>query len=104
MNRTSRYLQKLIEKNELPPKLLAVHHFMQENIRGRNKIRVREDVQVTLNFDGIGSTAGKVAGYNLLAEPRLFNGFSLFYRLDSGLMRPKDVLALEPGVDYVMYQ
>jgi hypothetical protein len=34
----------------------------------------------------------------------LFNGFSLFYRLDSGLMSPSQVLGLEPSPDYVLYQ
>ena len=31
---------------------------------------------------------------------RLFNGFSLFCRLDSPLMRPESVLALEPEPDF----
>ena len=104
INRASKYLQKLIEKKGLPPKLLAIHHFTSKNIRRRGKIAERADVQVTLNFDGIGSRRGKSAIYADLSSRDLNNGFSLFYRLDSGLMKPRQVLALDPTVDYVMYQ
>lgn len=109
LNRASAYVQELIEAEGLPPKLLAVHHFTEKNIRGRNRIVSREDVQVTLNFDGIGSQSGKTGVYEALSaeaspELPLFNGFSLFYRLDSGLMRPKDVTGLTPEPDFVMYQ
>ena len=45
-------------------------------------------VQALLNFDGIGSPAAKASGYAALASPRLFNGFSLFYRRDAPLMEP----------------
>ena len=109
LNRASRYLQKLIEAEGLPPKILAVHHFTEKNIRGRDKIVSREAVQVTFNFDGIGSQGAKTGIYEALsaeATPKLplFNGFSLFYRLDSGLMRPKAVTGLTPEPDFVMYQ
>ncbi len=110
LNRVSRYLQRLVEDEDLPPKLLAVHYFTAKNVRGRDKIEGREKVQVMLNFDGIGTRSGKTAGYEALSaggpsvDPPLFNGFSLFYRLDTGVMRPNDVLGLTPETDYVMYQ
>ena len=104
INRASKYLQKLIERKGLPPKLLAIHHFTSKNIRGRGKIAEHADVQVTLNFDGIGTRSAKSSIYTDLSSPDLNNGFSLFYRLDAGLMKPRQVLALDPTVDYVMYQ
>jgi len=61
-------------------------------------------VDTTLNYDGIGSRAAKKAGYRSLSSKRLFNGFSLFYKLDSNLMKPGGVLKLDPKPDYVMYQ
>ena len=36
------------------------------------------------------------------AEP--YNGFKLFFREDTGLMSAKDVLALEPAPDVVVYE
>lgn len=109
LNRASRYLQRLIKDEGLPPKLLAVHQFTNKNIRGRDKIVSRDDVQVTLNFDGIGSRGAKTGIYEILSDEGtetlpLFNGFSLFYRLDSGLMTPEQVTGLTPVPDFVMYQ
>ena len=89
---------------------VSAHQFTRRNIRGRGKIAEREDVQVTLNFDGIGSRPAKEAGYAALSAGdradgvSVFNGFSLFYRLDTGLMKPRQVLRLVPKPDYVMYQ
>ena len=59
----------------------------------------------TLNFDGIGSSSAKSAGYESLASSRLPNGFTLFYRLDDGLMTPRQVVAgLDPHPLYILYQ
>ena len=33
-----------------------------------------------------------------------FNGFKLFFREDTGLMSPRDVLALEPAPDVVVFE
>lgn len=59
---------------------------------------------MTLNFDGIGSRPAKEAGYDRLTREDQFAGFSLFYRLDKGLMTPNQVVGLEPSPDYVLYQ
>ncbi len=104
VNAVTRYLARLVRENDLPPKLLLVHQFRQGSIRGRNKIRQRDGVQTILNFDGIGSPAPKQAGYAALSVPRLFDGFSLFYRRDTPLMRPPTVLGLEPEPEFLLYQ
>jgi hypothetical protein len=61
-------------------------------------------VQTVLNFDGIGSPAAKQAGYAALSSRSLFDGFSLFYRRDTPLLRPAGVLALAPEPDFLLYQ
>lgn len=104
VNAVSRRLQAIVEEDGLPPKLLIVHQFRRTSVRHRRRIRQREDVSATLNFDGIGSPAAKEAGYVGLARAGLFNGFSLFYDLDAGLMSPRSVLALVPAVDFLLYQ
>lgn len=104
INRVSAGLQQIIDTNDLPPKLLVVHQFREGSIRRRGRIRQREDVQVTLNFDGIGSPRAKRAGYAALAREDLFNGFSLFYLRDSPLMVARQVLRLVPPVNFVLYQ
>ena len=99
-----RRLARIVAENDLPPKLLVVHQFRRGSIRGRGRIRPRRGVQTVLNFDGIGSPAAKQAGYAALSARRLFDGFSLFYRRDTPLLRPASVLALVPEPDFLLYQ
>jgi hypothetical protein len=104
LNRASRYLQGLINDRGLPAKLLVVHQFTKASVRHRGDIRERADVDVTLDFDGIGSPAAKESGYESLSRPELFNGIMLFLRLDTDLMSPRQVLRLSPEPDFVAYQ
>lgn len=104
VNRAARLLARWSASAGLGPKLLVVHQFREGSIAGRGKIREPDGVDVVLNFDGIGSPAAKRAGYEALSSPRLETGFSLFLKLDSGLMRPAQVTALDPAPRYVMYQ
>jgi hypothetical protein len=104
VNRLSHRMQHLIREHRLPSKLLVVHQFRPSSVKRQDDIKRRPKVDITLNFDGIGAPPPKRRGYRRLAERRLFNGFSLFYQLDSNLMSPRQVLRLRPRVDYVMYQ
>jgi hypothetical protein len=104
LNRASRWLNRRSSAKGLPQKALIVHQFRRGSIKGRRKLKQRPGVAVTLNFDGIGSRAAKRAGYADLSRKQYFDGFSLFYDRDIGLMRPGSVLRLRPAVDYVMYQ
>lgn len=99
-----RRLAATVTANGLPPKLLVVHQFRRTSVRGRARLRQRDGVQTVLNFDGIGSPDAKRAGYAALSSTRLFNGFSVFYRLDHPLMQPATVLALDPEPDFLLYQ
>ena len=104
INAVSRKLDKLVDEGDLPPKVLVVHQFTKKMIRNRKRIKQREEVQVVLNFDGIGSPDAKVAGYEALASRRLFNGFSIFLRLDTKVMSPAEVLGIVPAVRFLLYQ
>jgi len=104
INRISRQIQRIIDANDLPPKALVVHQFHRGSVRQRRRIVQRRDVDVTLNFDGIGSPAAKAAGYRALSSPAAFNGFSIFYSLDTRVMSPRSVLGLDPAVDFLLFQ
>jgi hypothetical protein len=104
LNAVSSYLNRLVRRRGLPPKLMVVHQFRQGSIHHRDAIKRRDEVDVTLNYDGIGSRQAKTDGYESLSRPKLFNGFSLFYSLDKDLMRPGQVIRLDPTPDYVLYQ
>jgi hypothetical protein len=104
LNKIASFIGNLTERENLPPKALIVHQFRQGSVRKRDKVNDPAGVQMTLNFDGIGSRSAKAAGYRRLTRDDLFAGFSLFYRLDKGLMSPKQVAGLEPTPDFVLYQ
>ena len=105
LNRASRWLERLVEREGVPAKALIVHQFRAGSISGRRRVKQRQGASVLLNFDGIGSRRAKKTGYKGLAtNPDLFDGFSLFYDRDVSLMKPRSVLRLRPEVDYAMYQ
>jgi hypothetical protein len=105
VNKVARYMAGVVEANGLPQKGLFVHQFREGSVTSRGQIQqLGGDVAVTLNFDGIGSPAPKIAGYRALSRPGLFNGFSIFVSRDSNVMGFKRIAALKPPADYVMYQ
>lgn len=105
INKVSSYLAALVRENALPQKTLIVHQFRDGSVRGRGRVeQPGPEVAVTLNFDGIGTPPAKIAGYQNLSEPGLFNGFSVFVSRDSNVMGFRRIAALEPPADYVMYQ
>jgi hypothetical protein len=105
INKVARYLAGLVESNGLPQKALFVHQFREGSVNNRERVHQRGGaVAVTLNFDGIGSPAPKIAGYRALSQPGLFNGFSIFVSRDNNVMGFRRIAALVPPPDYVMYQ
>lgn len=104
VNRASKMIRGIVKKHDLPPKLLIIHQFRRGSVKNRTNLHRPDKVDVTINFDGIGSPKAKRGGYRNISSGRLFNGFSLFYQLDDHLMRPQAVLGLSPKPDYVMYQ
>jgi hypothetical protein len=104
LNNVSARLKRIAHNNHLPDKLMIVHQFRRGSIRHRGQLKERNRVDFTLNFDGIGRKRPKKSGYQSLQHPPLWNGFSLFYNLDTNLMTPAEVMRLKPKPDYVMYQ
>jgi len=63
-------------------------------------------VAEVVNVDGFGTQAQKKAKYREFTRGRAreLNGFKLFYREDTGLMTPRQVLRLKPQPDVVAYE
>lgn len=104
LNRASAKLARMVANHDLPPKLMLVHQFHSDSVKRRKRVEQPRGVTVALNFDGIGTPAAKRAGYLGLIAPNLFNGFSIFYDLDTWVMKPRRILALDPVVDFLLYQ
>ena len=106
VNAAAAALEKIITDGRLPPKVLIVHQFRNDMLPDKSAIRVSPSVDVVLNMDGIGTQALKRAAYAMVMKQGVleFAGIKLFYRQDTKLMTPAQVLSLVPRPSVVIYQ
>jgi len=104
------YAQKVLAEisaeHGIPPKMLIVHQFREDMIRGKDQLAPVPGVQLVIDADGYGAPELKTAVYNFLVrdEPVEFAGVKLFYGQDVPLMTPQEILALVPAPDVIIYQ
>ena len=102
INYASGYLQELVKKYNLPPKVFIVHRFTRNGVTNAKSIKPRPEVQIVMNMDGWGAPWLKRDSYKdyIVTEPVEYTGFKLFYHNDTKkgdpLMTPQDVLQAEP--------
>ncbi len=110
VNRVAVYMSRIVERYNLPNKLLLIHRFTDQMIDGEERIERQKGIELVLNVDGFGSPEAKRNAYADLVPPRqyLHPGFKLFYEEDSRngsrLMTPDEVTALVPRPQYVVYE
>jgi hypothetical protein len=98
-------LESAIALHDLPPKILIVHQFRLDMLPDKTNIRTSGAVDVVLNMDGFGSQPLKRASYRaVMRQPLSFAGIKLFYRQDTGLFTPAQVMSLSPTPAVVVYQ
>ncbi|MEO7754844.1 MAG: hypothetical protein ABIS35_15675 [Terracoccus sp.] len=104
------YLAGLVKAHDLPEKALVFHQLSPAIVSRQKDIRMHPGVAIIKSVDGIGSPANKVSTWTKLTKnlPKgVHAGFKLFYEEDRAfgpLMTPKQVLALRPEPDYVLYE
>jgi len=110
INFAAGYLQGLVKKYNLPPKVFTVHRFTQNGVTNYRNITLRPEVQIVMNMDGWGAPWLKRDSYKsyIVAEPVQYTGFKLFYHNDTKkgdpMMKPQDLLKLNPQPVYIQYQ
>jgi hypothetical protein len=110
INYAAGYLQELVKKYNLPPKVFIVHRFTRNMVTNANKIAPHPEVQIVMNMDGWGAPWLKRDSYKdyIVSEPVQYTGFKLFYHNDTKkgdpLMTPEDLLKLNPKPIYIQYQ
>jgi hypothetical protein len=106
VNAISFWLERLVRRRRLPQKLLVIHRFTEGAIAGEADLKPRRDVAVTVNVDGFGTNAVKIARYKQFAQHRrgLHNGFKLFYHEDPVTMRPARALRIRPRPQLFVYE
>jgi hypothetical protein len=103
----ARTLSEIVEKNDLPPKVLVIHQFAYEMITEKETIEPVANVELVLHADGFGTPKQKKKKYRLLVtrQPIQYGGFKLFYEQDTPLMSPEQVFeALRPNPAVISYQ
>jgi hypothetical protein len=111
INFAANYLAKIVQENNLPPKILVVHRYTQKMVTNYKQIKPLPEVQIVMHMDGWGGAAKKINTYKqfIFKEPVQFTGFKLFYKNDilgkgDIMMTPKDLLKLSPQPLYIQYQ
>jgi hypothetical protein len=105
------FLQGIVKKYNLPPKILVVHRFTEGMVRGFERIKKCPEVQIVMDMDGWGDKTLKKSSYILyeFQDPVQFTGFKLFYHNDvrkdpNGMYTPEEVLKFTPKPIYIQYQ
>ena len=110
INYAAGFLQGLVKKYNLPPKVFIVHRFTRNMVTGARNVQLRPEVQMVMHMDGWGAPWLKRDSYKdyIVSEPVQYTGFKLFYHNDTKkgdpLMAPQDVLKLIPKPLYIQYQ
>jgi len=104
VNSVSSWLSEIVREHNLPEKLLLVHRFTEDMVERPEALESPPGVALTLNVDGFGTKEQKLAKYRVLVPKRFRAGFKLFYREDTGLMSPREVNAMKPLPDVVVYE
>jgi outer membrane biosynthesis protein TonB len=106
INTAQHLLQKLIDENHLPNKVLIVHQFLNEMITNKSQIENVPGVDLVIDQDGFGNPDQKTGNYRKFVkiDGAEHGGFKLFYKQDEPLMTPEQVDALDPQPDFVVYQ
>jgi hypothetical protein len=106
INTVARHVAKIVRERNLPEKLFVVHQFTPDMIQGKAAVIHPAGLAMTMNVDGFGDRANKVAKYReFTRDGTHFNdGLKLFYHEDTGLMQPSSVLSLTPPPDLVVYE
>lgn len=110
IDEVSRYLSDLVQKHDLPEKVLVYHEVADYVVRKESGLQPHPGVAVVKSVDGIGSRGAKEGTYHsvLKGTPDFVHaGFKLFFTEDrqhGNLMTPHQVLALDPRPEYVLYE
>jgi len=109
VNFAADFLAKIVQENNLAPKILIVHRFTKPMLTNAEDITPLPEVQVVINMDGFGGQAGKISSYKnfIYPEPVQFSGIKLFYYNDSRhgqLLSPQQLVQLSPIPVYIQYQ
>ena len=108
INYATRFLADLVEKHQLPPKILIVHRFTPRGVTNYKSIALDPRVQIVMHMDGFGAPWVKRDTYwrDIKSQPVQFTGWKQFTKLRND--RPPtpraEILRLWPTPLYIQIQ
>ena len=95
----------LLQRVTIRIRLVVIHQFTDDMVDDTT-LKARDGLQIVLNADGFGTRPVKKSKYDAFTRraPGFEPGLKLFYKEDVGLMTPRQVLALRPPPDFVVYE
>lgn len=103
-------LTRIVQENNLPPKVLVIHRFTRNMVPDLQNVRLRPEVHLVMHMDGWGAPWLKYDSYRdyVVRYPAQFTGWKNFYHNDTKkgdpLTTPTDLLQLWPEPLYIQYQ
>lgn len=99
-------MSEIVQEQNLPAKMLIIHQFESKMIFNKSQIEPLPGVDVVLDVDGFGTPEAKIGDYNTFVRQQLieYGGIKLFYKQDSPVMTPEQVVSLKPEPMLVVYQ
>jgi hypothetical protein len=107
VNATIDYLDGVIRRFSLPPKMLVVHQFTPSMVTNKAIIRGTPNVQVVFQMDGFGTLDLKIGSWNRMVADLpagALTGWKNFYDEDRPTPTPAESLSVEPTPVYISYQ
>ena len=107
VNATIDYLDELIRRFALPPKMLVVHQFTPSMVTNKALIRSTPRVQVVFQMDGFGTLVLKNGSWSRMVAdlpPTALTGWKNFYDEDRPTPTPSESLSVMPTPVYISYQ
>ena len=107
VNETIDFLDGVILRHGLPPKMLVVHQFTPSMVTNRSVIRGTDRVQVVFQMDGFGSLTLKRGSWEQMVAdlpPGALTGWKNFYDEDRPTPSPSQTLDNAPTPVYISYQ
>jgi hypothetical protein len=111
INEVADMLSGIVKRLNLPEKALVFHEVVKGVVKNERAIVTHPGVAIIKSVDGLGPPNAKIATYGNLMQVKtkgVHAGFKLFFDEDtrggSHMMGPRDVLALQPRPEYVMFE
>jgi hypothetical protein len=107
VNETIGYLDGVIRRFALPPKMMVVHQFTDSMVTNKAIIRGTPNVQVVFQMDGFGTLPLKLGSWGRMVADLpagALTGWKNFYDEDRPTPTPAESLSVRPMPIYISYQ